>query len=191
MQQLSIDDILNLPSLHCVYLPSCPLPSLCLPSIVSTPFTVSTFHRVHSLHSPSFNFISFFHASPLLSLTSLSFDSYPSPFLHTNPFLPSLPFVQLHDTNIPVGLCCVRRDALWYTKHITNRTTTKIDAPGKCLSMWICVKFRFRPTWAIFVCRPWPISTPPWDSSTDPSVKTCTSAPPCHTPVFHCYTRVG
>ena len=34
-------------------------------------------------------------------------------------------------------------------------------------------------TCAIFVCRPWPISTPPWVTSTVPSRYTCTSAPAC------------
>mmetsp|Transcript_14058 Transcript_14058/g.37987 ORF Transcript_14058/g.37987 Transcript_14058/m.37987 type:complete len:237 (-) Transcript_14058:2976-3686(-) len=32
-------------------------------------------------------------------------------------------------------------------------------------------------TWAILVCRPWPISTPPCVTSTVPSKYTCTSAP--------------
>ena len=32
-------------------------------------------------------------------------------------------------------------------------------------------------TWIILVCRPWPISVPPWLISTEPSLYTCTSAP--------------
>ena len=32
-------------------------------------------------------------------------------------------------------------------------------------------------TWSILVCRPWPISTPPWDSSTEPSKYTRTKEP--------------
>ena len=33
-------------------------------------------------------------------------------------------------------------------------------------------------TWHTLVCRPWPISVPPWLTSTVPSVCTCTREPP-------------
>ena len=45
-------------------------------------------------------------------------------------------------------------------------------------------------TCAIFVCRPWPISTPPWVTSTVPSRYTCTSAPACVCMCVYVYVYV-